>query len=75
MFIRQEVLVTDLWKMSQGAKKRLMGFIEGLKGLVSKIHVPNAITLEAMRNTLWIPFPFIANMYTNNKIMLEDGLH
>lgn len=57
------------------AKEKLQEFIKKLKRLVSKIHVPNATVVKALRKTLWIHSPFKAKLYVNKTITLDDLLH
>ena len=37
--------------------------MEKIKGLASKIHVPDATALEALSNMLWIHSPFKGDIY------------
>ena len=54
MWSHQGASMADLWKLSESSIESLKDFMEKFKGVLSKVHVPDHTTVEALTNTLWI---------------------
>ena len=52
MFTRQEATTTDLWILNHANGQSLRDFMEEFKYVVSKVDVPDHITVESLMNTL-----------------------
>lgn len=52
MFTRQGALASDLWKMFQAIDEGLREFMEKLRQVVSIVHIPDDIAVEALGNSL-----------------------
>ncbi|XP_013632849.1 PREDICTED: uncharacterized protein LOC106338413 [Brassica oleracea var. oleracea] len=74
MFTRQEATATDLWNLNHANGQSLRDFMENFKSVVSKVDVPDHITVESLMNTLHIKSPFRADLYRHPTRSVLDAI-
>ena len=63
MFTNQEATVSDLWNLTHANGQSLRDFMEKFKAIVSKIDIPDHITVESLMNTLHVKSSFRQDLY------------
>ncbi|XP_048621788.1 uncharacterized protein LOC111208951 [Brassica napus] len=74
MFTRQGATLSDLWNLSQGANQSLRDFMEKVKSVASKVHIPEIIAVDALMNTLYFKSLFREDLYRNPTRSLQDAI-
>ena len=74
MFTRQGATLSGLWNLSQGENQSLRDYTEKFKAVVSKVHIPDSIVVNALMNTLFFKSLFREDLYRNPTKSLQDAI-
>ena len=74
MFTRQGATLSELWNLSQDENQSLCDYIEKFKAVVSKVHIPDSIAVDALMNTLFVHSAFREDLYGNPTRPLQDAI-
>src|SRR5690606_23488523 len=74
MFTCQGMTASDLWKLSQTQGQSLRECMDKSKDVVSKVNVPDTISIEALMNTLYVHSKFCDDRYRHPTTSLHDAI-
>ena len=74
MFTRQGATLSGLWNLSQSENQSLRDYMEKFQAVVSKVHIPDSIAVDAPMNTLFFESLFPEDLYQNPTKSFQDAI-